>query len=181
MHIPAVTNEAISPARLLRQLRETSNEQVTAPAPSATVSLSTDGRLASLVARMLDANDQHIDVSAVARLIGQSPMFAEAASRLPLPDAGAVDDGRAVATEGIGRGGFDPVRLATLLQDTPQALGVLRAAMDSNGLAALLQQAAGGSEALPASVQLYIDNGGIAGVRLDAARQTDLFARSPLP
>ena len=94
MHIPAVSNESISPARLLRQLRETSNEQVSAPAPSAAVSLSTDGRLASLVAQMLDGDEHHVDVSVVARLIGQSPLFAETASRLPLPNATRADDGR---------------------------------------------------------------------------------------
>ena len=181
MHIPAVSNESISPARLLRQLRETSNEQVSAPAPSAAVSLSTDGRLASLVAQMLDGDEHHVDVSVVARLIEQKPLFAETASRLPLPNATRADDGRAVATDAIGRGGFDPDRLATLLQDTPQALGVLRAVIDSDGLGALLQPAAGETEALPASVRLYVDNGGVAGVRMDAARQPDLFAQSPLP
>lgn len=151
MHIPAVSNEVISPARLLRQLRETSNEQVAAPSPSAAVSLSTDGRLASLVERLLSDDDVKADLSAIIRLIGEAPQFTDAARRL-----------------------------AALPHGTPDALGALRAVIRGTGLLSLLQTALGETEALPAGVRLYLANGGIAGLRLDAARQPDLFAQPPL-
>jgi len=185
MHIPAVTSEAISPARLLRQLRETSNDQVPATPPSAEVTLSTDGRLSSLVDRLLAGEGERVDAGTVVRLLGQSALFDEAGAQsgLPPPLSGLVDraSGESLSIAGIGRDGFDATRLAELLQSAPEAAPLLRAVITGNGLDTLFESAANDTAALPASVRLYIDNGGVPGVRLDAARQPDLFAQAPLP
>ncbi len=184
MHIPAVTSEAVSPARLLRQLRETSNDQVPFAPPSAEVTLSPDGQLSSLVDRLLAGEFDRVDTGEVVRLIGQSTLFAQPDTQngLPLPLSGLVDgSGESLAIDGIGRDGFDGARLAELLRNSPEAAPLLRAVITNNGLDTLFQVAANDTAALPASVRLYLDNGGVAGVQLDAARQPDLFAQAPLP
>ncbi|MCB1914486.1 MAG: hypothetical protein KDG52_02015 [Rhodocyclaceae bacterium] len=181
MHIPAVSNEAISPDRLLRQLRAASNEQVAAPSPSAAVTLSTDGRLAHLVERLRAGEDERVDSGEVVRLLGRSNLFADLSAALP--GASPVDvAGRVVADAGaIGRGEFDPASLAALLRTLPDAASVLRSAVAGAAFDVLLQPAGSETAPLPARVRLYVDNGGVAGVAVEAARQPDLFAQAPPP
>ncbi|MCB1956687.1 MAG: hypothetical protein KDG55_13480 [Rhodocyclaceae bacterium] len=181
MHIQAVTTESISPARLLRQLRETVNDTVRQPAPSAEVSLSTDGRLATLVDQLLADGASGVDAGQVVRLLGQGAQFEDTAFSLPQPLAVDARSADALALPDLSGTGFDPARLTALITSDPSALPVLRAAIDASGLASLFSTSPSETAALPASVQLYVDNGGVPGVRLDSARQPDLFAQAPLP
>lgn len=178
MHIQAIASEALSPARLLRQLRETASDTVNPADPSVRVSLSADGRLATLVDQLLGGSAPAFEA---ARLIGQASLFERPLSAVPLPAANDPASGTPLAAPPIGPGGLDPQRLEALLQGQPDALPLLLATLQSAGLARLFEASPGETAALPAGVRLYLDNGGIAGVRLEQARQPDLFAQPPLP
>lgn len=181
MHIQAVTTESISPGRLLRQLRETVNDTVRQLAPSAEVSLSTDGRLATLVDRLLADRASGVDAGRVVRLLGQGALFEDAAFALPQPLVVDARTGDALALPDLTGTGFDPAQLTDLISSDPSVLPLLRTAIDAAGLAGLFSSSPAETAALPASVQLYVDNGGVPGVRLEGARQPDLFAQAPLP
>ena len=181
MHIQAVNTENISPARLLRQLRETVADTVSQPAPSAAVSLSTDGRLATLVDSLLGDSDTAVDAGQVVRLLGQGALFEDPGLAIPLPPVIDPASGASLSLPELAGADFDPARVGTLLQSEPALLPLLQAAIESSALSALFSPATNDTAALPASVQLYVDNGGVPGVRLDAARQPDLFAQAPLP
>lgn len=185
MNIPAVSSEAISPGRLLRQLRETSNDQIPPALASAEVTLSPDARLAGLLERLLGGEGAGIDAGRVVRLLGQSALFASAADSnptVPLPTAGIVDPGtgETLTLQGVGSDGFDPARLGELLRSTPEALPLVRASIAANGLDALFTSAANDRSALPATVRLYVNNGGIPGVRLEAPVPAIAVGQLPL-
>ncbi len=182
MHIQAVNTESMSPARLLRQLRETASDTVRQPAPSAEVSLSTDGQLATLVDRLLgDTGSSPVNAGEVVRLLGQGALIGDAGFQVPLPPVVDPASGEALSLETVAGSRFDPARLGQLLQSEPSVLPLLQAAIEASGLQGLFSPPAGETTALPASVQLYVANGGVPGVRLEAARQPDLFAQAPLP
>lgn len=185
MHIPATTSETISPTRLLRQLRETSTEQVPEAVASVAVSLSPDARLASLVDRLLAGDGRGIDAAQVVRLLGQSALFDTSATEpgVPLPLAGLVDPatGDSLSLQALGREGFDAGRLAELLRNVPDVLPLVQASLASAGLDTLFSAAANDTRALPPAIRLYLDNGGVPGIRLEPPETPVITPQVPLP
>ena len=189
MHIPAVTTEAIAPSRLLRQLQETAREVVPETTASVEVRLSPDAQLANLLDTLV-GGDGGLDAGLVARLLGESALFndngsftVDPAQVFPLP-AGLVTDpetGDPLSLPEIGRNGFDPERLSTLLQQSPELLPLVQASITSAGLETLFDRAADDTSGIPPSIQLYLDNGGVAGVRLDPAEGAGVTPLNPLP
>ena len=115
------------------------------------------------------------------RLLGQGALFEDPGLAIPLPPVIDPASGASLSLPELAGADFDPARVGTLLQSEPALLPLLQAAIESSALSALFSPATNDTAALPASVQLYVDNGGVPGVRLDAARQPDLFAQAPLP
>lgn len=185
MNIPAVSSEAISPGRLLRQLRETSNDQIPPAFASAEVTLSPDARLAGLLERLLGGEGAGIDAGRVVRLLGQSALFASAANSgatVPLPLVGTRDPntGEALSLQEVGRDGFSAERLGQLLRNSAEVLPLVQASITANGLDALFESAANDRSALPATIRLYLDNGGVPGVRLEAPEPAIAVEQLPL-
>lgn len=190
MHIQAVNTEPVAPSRLLQQLREASTDVVPSANPSVEVSLSPDARLTSLVDRLLAGEGPAVDAGRVVRLLGQSPLFEQGAgvgatgSQGISPAAPGIADipsASAVALQDIGRGGFDAGRLLNLLQSTPEALPLIQASIGRAGSNALFDTAANDSSALPPTIRLYLDNGGVPGAQLEPPRPPEVTPLNPLP
>lgn len=191
MHIPDVNaTQSAAPSRLLQQVREAATDVVPAANPSVEVSLSPDARLASLLDRIIAGEGQSLDARQVVRLLGEGALFApesaqarEQSQGIPLPTIALTDPatGASLSLQEIGRNGFDPARLVELLENTPEALPLVQASITAAGLDTLFEGAADDSTALPATIRLYLDNGGVPGVQIEPPQPPRATPLAPLP